>query len=112
VLGETEQRVVVQHITAADGSMLPTPLAVDEPGLASETVEQKKSEFTQEAESTGKPPEIAEKISSGKLQKWINENTLLGQAYVKDMSGKTRVKDVLPEGAKVIRFNRFQVGTE
>ena len=103
---------IAQHITAADGAMLPTPLAVDHAGLPAEDVEKKKAEFTEEAKATGKPPEIAEKISSGKLQKWMDENTLLGQAYVKDMSGKTQVKDVLPKDAKVVSFHRIQVGVE
>jgi len=100
---------LAQHISAADGTMLPSPQAVDEAGLPADVVEAKKAEFVKEAEQSGKPAEIAEKMSTGKLRKWIDENTLLGQAYVKDMTGKTKVGELL-DGAKVLDFKRYQVG--
>ena len=101
---------LAQHITAADGIMLPVPLAADRDGLDKSLVEQKQQEFIEEAKASGKPAEIAQKISTGKLNKWIDDNTLVGQPYVKDMTGKSKVKDILPKGAKVVAFKRYQVG--
>lgn len=102
---------LAQHVTAADGLTMPMPLAVDEAGLPADAVETRKTEFITEAQESGKPQEIAEKISTGKLRKWIDENTLLGQAYVKDMTGKTKIGDLL-NGAKVLKFIRYQVGVK
>jgi elongation factor Ts len=89
--------------------MLPVPLAVDESSLSADTVAAKKAEFIEEAKASGKPADIAEKMSAGKLRKWIDESTLLGQAYVKDMSGKTPVRQIA-RGATIRQFIRYQVG--
>ena len=57
----------------------------------------------------GKPAEILEKITSGKVRKVINEMTLAGQPYVMDQN--TSVEDVLKKaGAKVVAFHRLAVG--
>ncbi len=50
------------------------------------------------------------KISEGKVRKYLEQNTLLNQMYVKDPGGKTPVKKVLPEGTTVKRFLRYTVG--
>lgn len=102
---------LAQHVTAADGMTMPVPLAVDEAGLPAGSIDAKKAEFIKEAQDSGKPAEIAEKMSTGKLRKWVDENTLLGQAYVKDMTGKTRVGDLL-NGARILKFIRYQVGVK
>lgn len=64
-----------------------------------------------------KPPQILEKIVEGKLEKFYGEQCLLEQPFIKDASGKTRVKDVVDgvngkTGERVVvkRFARFQVG--
>ena len=100
---------LAQHVTAADGSMMPAPIAADEGSLDQAAIAAKKAEFVAEAEASGKPAEIAEKMSTGKLRKWVDDNTLMGQAYVKDMTGKTKVRDML-KGAKATGFVRYQVG--
>jgi elongation factor Ts len=101
---------LAQHVVVADGSMLPAPVAPDAQGMDQALVAQKRNEFIEEAKASGKPADIAEKMSTGKLNKWIDDNTLAGQAYVKDMTGKTKVRDVLPKGTKILQFVRFQVG--
>ncbi len=109
VEGEADDELLTglcQHIAAA----VPTPIAVDEAGLPADEVEKHRNEAIEEAEATGKPREIAEKIAIGKLRKWVDENTLLGQQYVKEMESKKQVKDVLPKGTKVLDFVRFAVG--
>jgi elongation factor Ts len=64
-----------------------------------------------------KPPQVLDKIIEGKLEKFYTEQCLLEQPFIKDASGKTRVKDVVAgvtaktgEHVVVKRFARFQVG--
>ena len=64
-----------------------------------------------------KPPPVLDRIVEGKLEKFYGEQCLLEQPYIKDASGKTRVKDVVDTvnsktGERVVirRFARFQVG--
>jgi elongation factor Ts len=64
-----------------------------------------------------KPPQIVDKIVEGKLEKFYGEACLLEQPFVKDASGKTRVKDLVDsvnartqERIVVKRFARFRVG--
>ncbi len=108
--GETRTGLA-QHISALDGMMLPVPAAIDPDALPAADVEAKKAEFVEEATATGKPAEIAEKIATGKLNKWLDDNTLVGQAYIKDMTGKSAVRDVLPAGVAVASYTRYAVGT-
>jgi elongation factor Ts len=62
-----------------------------------------------QAQDSGKPQEIIEKMVEGRLRKWLAEITLLGQPFVKDPDQK--VEDLLKaQGAKVIRFARLEVG--
>ena len=97
---------ICQHVAGN----VPTPQAVDESGLDADLVAQEKAAAQAEAEASGKPAEIAEKIATGKLRKFIQENTLLGQKYVRDETGKT-IKEVLPKGATVQSFVRFELGS-
>ena len=64
-----------------------------------------------------KPPQVIEKIIEGKLEKFFAEQCLLDQPFIKDASGKTRVKDLVAAitvqtGERIVvrRFARFQVG--
>jgi elongation factor Ts len=91
------------------------PLAVDRQGLDPEVVEREMGIYRQQAEESGKPVEIVEKIASGKLEKWYQEVCLLDQAYIKDPDRK--VSDVVNEAVQrlgenilVRRFTRFEVG--
>ncbi len=103
-------RGLCMHITAAVPPLSPAPLAVDRDGLPPAMVEQAKQTFVDEAASTGKPPEIAEKIASGKMNKWVADHTLLGQTYIKEMDAKKPIKDYLPQGGKITGFARLGVG--
>lgn len=109
VTGEVDDETltgIAQHVAAH----VPTPVAVDESGLPADQVDAAKQRFVEEAQASGKPAEIAEKISAGKLKKWVDEQTLLGQSYVRDMTGKTTVREALGEGVRVESFVRFAVG--
>jgi len=78
------------------------------------------AEVTAELEKTvppGKPPEIVEKIVSGKLNKWYEEHTLLEQPFVKDDAQTVgelvnSVSGVLGEKIRVRRYVKFALGEE
>jgi elongation factor Ts len=83
-----------------------------------ETVLDKEREIyrTQMADQK-KPPQVIEKILEGKLEKFYAEQCLLEQPFIKDATGKTRVRDLVVAatahtGERVVvrRFARFQVG--
>ena len=64
-----------------------------------------------------KPAQVLDKIVEGKLEKFFSEQCLLEQPFIKDATGKTRVKDLVDqvnaatkEKVFVRRFARFQVG--
>ena len=66
-----------------------------------------------EIANSGKPQEMIDKISQGKLAKFLNDNSLLNQIWI--MDPKKKVSDVLKENSskdyiKVIEFVRFKVG--
>ncbi len=94
-----------------------SPLAVRHEDLDPEVVASEAAIYRQQAEESGKPAEIAEKIAQGRLQKWYQEVCLLEQAFVKDPDRK--VSDVVTEAVQrlgenivVRRFVRFEVGGE
>ena len=106
---QTLVRDVAMHIAAAN------PLAVDETGIAPEILEREKAIFIEQVKSEGKPEEIWDKIVDGKVKKFLAENTLMDQPFVKnpditirqliiDTSGKTG------ENLVVRRFVRYLVG--
>ena len=94
-----------------------SPLAVRHEDLPPEVVEKEAAIYRQQAEESGKPAEIVEKIAQGRLEKWYQEVCLLEQAFVKDPDRK--VSDVVTEAVQrlgenivVRRFVRFEVGGE
>ena len=97
---------ICQHVAAN----VPTPMAVDEHGLPGDLVALKAGEAKAEAENSGKPPEIAAKIAEGKIRKFFEEVTLVGQKYVRDDS--KQIGSLLPKGTSLKNFVRLQVGGE
>ena len=66
-----------------------------------------------------KPEAVREKIVDGQLKKWYREVCLLEQPYIRDSSGKEKVRDMLTaaiaktgENIVIRRFSRFRVGEE
>ena len=93
------------------------PIAVKREDLSPDLVEHEREIAKQQAIESGKPANIAEKIVSGRIEKFFGEVCLLEQAYVKD-PGMT-VLDVLNSAISVLgenmairRFVRFQLGEE
>lgn len=98
-----------QHIVAADGEFLPTPLAIDEASLPAEKLEEARQAAIEEAKASGKPPEIAEKIAVGKTRKWVADHTLIGQPYARDTEDRNPIGKHLPKDAKLTAFVRYEI---
>jgi elongation factor Ts len=80
-------------------------------------LEREREIYRQQIADQKKPPQVVDKIIEGKLGKFFEETCLLEQAYIRDPSGKIRVRDVVAEVSAqtkekiaVRRFARFQVG--
>ena len=98
---------IAMHIAASN------PLAIDKDKLKKEVVDKELEIIKAEITNSGKPVEMAEKISKGKIAKFINDNTLLNQIWI--MDPKKKVSDILKENkieneVQVIDFIRYKVG--
>ena len=97
---------ICQHVAAA----VPTPQAIDSAGLDQAVVAAKRAEAVAEAQASGKPAQIAEKMAEGKMRKYFEEVTLLGQPYVRD--DKMQVGQIVPKGVKLVKFVRVRLGQD
>ena len=80
-------------------------------------VEKEREIYRQQMADQKKPPQVVDKIIEGKLEKFYAESCLLEQPFIRDPSGKTRLKDMVDQatakmGERIVvkRFARFQVG--
>jgi len=96
-------RDLAMHIAAVN------PQFVDQDSIPGEFVEKEKSILIAQAQSSGKPAEIIEKMIQGRLNKFLAEVTLLGQPFVKDPE-VTVSKLLADAGARVNGFIRYEVG--
>ena len=101
-------RDIAMHIAAM------SPRYLDRESVPADVVDEARAEF-RAGVPAGKPPEIAEKIVEGKLNKWFEEHCLLDQAFVKDDS--MSVGDLingaigaLGEKIRVRRFTKYALG--
>jgi elongation factor Ts len=90
-----------------------SPMAIDKDGLKKEIISKEKEIIIGELKNSGKDEKIIDKIATGKLNKFINDNTLLNQEWIIDP--KKKVKDILKEiggneKIEIIKFVRFKVG--
>ena len=90
-----------------------SPLAIEKEGLDPKILKKEKEIITEELKNSGKDIKIIEKIATGKLNKFIGDNTLMNQEWI--MEPKKKVKDVIREFAGkdtfiVKDFLRFKVG--
>jgi elongation factor Ts len=88
----------------------PSPIGISGADVPAATLEEVRRTAIAEAKETGKPDQIAQKMAEGRVGKYLKENTLLDQPYVKDPTGKQAVKDLLPKGASIKKFVRYVVG--
>ena len=94
---------LAMHIAASN------PLCVDASQVPPEALEKEKEIFRAQALQSGKPEAIVEKMIDGRVRKYLEEVTLLGQPFVKDPD-QTVEKLLEQAGAKVLRFSRIEVG--
>ena len=94
------------HIAAS------SPLALDQDSIDQSIIDKEQELVTEELKNSGKPEEIAKKISLGKMSKFKEENALLSQAWV--MEPKKKVQDILKElsisDLKIKEFYRIKIG--
>ena len=94
------------HIAASN------PLALDSNAIDQKIIDKEQELVAEELKNSGKPDEIAKKISIGKMNKFKEENALLTQAWV--MEPKKKVQDVLKElsiaDLKIKEFYRIKIG--
>jgi elongation factor Ts len=102
---------VAMQVAAANPSYVSRE---DVPGAV---VEKEREIYRQQMADQKKPPQVVDKIIEGKLEKFYAESCLLEQPFIRDASGKTRLKDMVDQstskmGERIVvrRFARFQVG--
>jgi elongation factor Ts len=110
VEGGTVDQNILNGIATHVVGFHPTPLGIGIADVPKETVDRIRAEAITEAKESGKPDQIAQKMAEGRVAKYLKENTLLDQPYVKDPSGKQTVKELLPKGVTVKKFVRYVVG--
>jgi elongation factor Ts len=102
-------RNIAMHIAATN------PLGIRPEEIPQEIIDKEMEIYMAQAKETGKPENILEKIAQGKLQKFIKENCLMDQPYVRnpDMTVADLLNELIAkigENITVKRFTRFQVG--
>lgn len=96
-------RDVAMHVAAVN------PRVVSPDDMPQEVIEKEKEIYTAQAQESGKPADIIEKMIGGRVKKFLAENSLLEQPFVKDPDVKVG-KLVSAAGAEVASFVRFEVG--
>jgi elongation factor Ts len=96
-------RDVAMHIAAS------RPVCVDETQVPQELLDKEREIFIAQAQESGKPAEIIEKMIDGRMRKYLGEITLQGQPFVKDPD-QTVGKLLKAAGASVVRFERLELG--
>ncbi|WP_043831217.1 translation elongation factor Ts [Muricoccus aerilatus] len=96
-------RQIGMHVAAA------RPDALDISAVDSSALDRERAVLTEQAQASGKPPAVIEKMVEGRIRKYYEEVVLLEQVWVHD--GESRVKAVVQKsGAKLTGFARFQLG--
>ena len=103
---KTFSKQLSMHIAASN------PLALESSSIDQAIIEKEQELVTEELKNSGKPDDIAKKISLGKMNKFKEENALLTQAWV--MEPKKKVQDILKElsiaDLKIKEFYRIKIG--
>ena len=101
--GAALARDLAMHIAASK------PAYVRPEDVPADVVAREKGIYVAQAEGSGKPPEIIEKMVMGKVRKYLDDITLTGQAFVKDPE-TTVAAQLKKAGAEARRFFRLEVG--
>ena len=106
VEGSTDEQAakdVAMHIAAL------APRYLDESEVPADVLEHEKKVLTEQALNEGKPANIVEKMIVGRINKFLEEITVVKQKFVKDDS-LTIEKFVASKGGKLAKFVRYEVG--
>lgn len=96
-------RDIAMHVAASN------PACIAEADMSPALLEKEREILIAQAKESGKPDAVIEKMIVGRMNKFLKENTLLGQAFVKNP--EQSVAQLLQEnGAKVVQIQRFVVG--
>jgi len=96
-------RYVAMHIAAVN------PQVVSPDDMPADVIAKEREIYAAQAQDSGKPAEIVEKMIDGRIRKFLAENSLTEQAFVKDPD-MTVGKLVSGAGATIVGFTRFEVG--
>ena len=100
---------IAMHIAAS------APMSVSREDIPQKTLEREKEIYADQARQSGKPENIIEKMTEGRINKFYQENVLLEQTFVKDPDKTvadliTETVAKLGENILISRFSRFQLG--
>jgi len=106
---QTFAKEIALHVAAMN------PIAVTREEVPADLVARESEIYKKQAMDSGKPEEIAEKMVSGKLDKFFSESSLMEQKFVKnpDLAIQDLLNDLVAkmgENISIKRFARFQVG--
>ncbi|MGQ3891171.1 translation elongation factor Ts [Legionella sp. CNM-4043-24] len=100
---ETLAKDIAMHVAAS------RPIVINSSQVPADAIATERDIFTAQARESGKPQEIIDKMIEGRINKFIDEVSLMGQPFVKDPNKK--ISQLLKEkNADVISFLRFEVG--
>ena len=100
---------IAMHIAATN------PIGITPEDVPADTLEREKAIYVDQAKQTGKPENVIEKIVEGKMNKFLKENCLMQQAYVRnpDITVADLLNELIAkigENISIKRFARFQIG--
>jgi len=96
---------IAMHIAATN------PISINIEDIPTDVLEREKNILAEEARSSGKPEEIIEKMTEGRLKKYYQESVLLEQIFVVD--GESKISDILnslDKPVKIVKFIRMGLG--
>ena len=103
--GGTEEiaKDIAMHVAATD------PMAISPDEIPQEVIDKEREIYKAQSQESGKPEDIVEKMIEGKIKKFLSEESLTEQDFIKDSGIK--IKDILKESnASILEFTRFEVG--
>ncbi len=100
---------VAMHIAAAD------PICIKREDAPQDVIAKEREIYAQQAKESGKPENIIDKIVEGRIEKYLKENCLLEQPFIKnpDLSIQDLLNELVAkmgENISIGRYARFQVG--
>jgi elongation factor Ts len=100
---ESLAKDIAMHVAAFN------PLCLSQTDIDPEVLEREKAIYMVQAEESGKPKEIMEKMIEGKLKRFLSEVSLLSQAFVKD--SEVSIEKLLADNnATIESYSRLKVG--